>query len=324
MPVNLRVWLIFGITGIFQYPARQTHPTANKQQVDRKFGLARVFPEGKFSVRRVKMLKKAIIGSLAATMVAGFVLGKDMFSYATTACHNVREAVKSEITQEFELDVIRNEIDQLMPEIRQHMTVVAEQSVDVKDLEREITSREERLGMQKDAILHCETLGCSRDKFTYRQVSYTRGEVEADLAQRFDGFRAGEEAVNRDRQILAAQRQTLRANQKKLDGMMARKQELAVNVSQLEARLKTIQATEAINSIEVDDTKLSRVESMIKKLNHSLDVRESLLETEGRVLGRIPVEEENEVVHGDVITEIDSHFGLDEDSSVAELDGNSL
>ena len=271
------------------------------------------------------MLKKVIAGSLATTLVAGFVLGKDMFSYATTACHNVREAVKSEITQEFELDVIRNEIDQLMPEIRQHMTVVAEQSVDVKDLEREIASREVRLGKQKEAILALrEDLAGSRDEFTYRQVSYTRGEVEADLAQRFDGFRSGEDAVARDRQILTAQRQTLRANQKKLDGMLARKQELAVSVSQLEARLKTIQATEAINSIEVDDTKLSRVEGMIKKLNHSLDVRESLLETEGSVLGRIPVEEENDVENADVVTEIDSHFGLGTDPAVAELAGSSL
>ena len=271
------------------------------------------------------MFKKVVIGSMAATLVAGFVLGKDMFSYATTACNNVREAVKSEITPEFELDVIRNEIDKLMPEFRQHMTVVAEQSVDVKDLEREIASREERLGKQKDAILALrDDLAGSRDKFTYRHVSYTRGEVESDLAQRFEGFRAGEEAVNRDRQILAAQRQTLQANQKKLDGMLARKQELVVSVSQLEARLKTIQATEAVNSIEVDDTKLSRVENMIKALNHSLDVRESMLETEGNVLGRIPVDEEDDVLDTDVISEIDSHFGRVADETVAEATSKAL
>ena len=271
------------------------------------------------------MLKKVVLGSLAATLAAGFVLGTDMFSYATTACKNVREAVKSEIAPEFELDRIRNEIDNLMPEIRQHMTVVAEQSVDVKDLERDIASREERLNKQRDAILALrDDLAGTRDKFTYRQVSYSRREVEADLAQRFESFQAGEQAANRDRQILEAQRQILHANQNKLDSMLARKQELAVSVSQLEARLKTIQATEAINCIEVDDTKLSRVEGMIKSLKHSLDVRESLLETEGNTLGRIPVEEDDEVDSMDVITAIDSHFGLGKSDSVAELDNNSL
>jgi chromosome segregation ATPase len=270
------------------------------------------------------MLKKMLVGSLAATLVAGFVFGKDMFSYATTACTNVRDAVKSEITPEFELDRIRNEIDQLMPEIRQHMTVVAEQSVDVKDLERGIEQKETHLAGQKDAIfaLRADLTG-SGDKFTYRHVSYTRGEVESDLSERFEAFRVGEDAVKRDRQILTAQRQTLRANQQKLDSMLGRKQELSVLVSQVEARLKTIQAAEAVNNIEVDDTKLARVEGLIKDLNHVLDVRESLLETEGHVLGRIPVELDSVDVQTDVVTEIDQHFGLVSDAAVAEVDSNS-
>ncbi|MEQ9406702.1 MAG: hypothetical protein RIK87_03210 [Fuerstiella sp.] len=268
------------------------------------------------------MLKKAIVGSVAAVLLGGMILGKDIFSYARTACHNVQDAVKSEITPEFELDRIRGEINQLMPEIRRHMTVVAEQSVDVKDLQREIAAREARLDSQKEAILALRSdLSTGRDSFTYRQVSYTRGEVEADLASRFDAYRAGEDAVARDRQILSAQKQTLRANQKKLDSMMSRKQELAVHVSQLEARLKTIQATEAVNAIEVDETRLSRVEDMIKGLNHALDVRESLLETEGSVLGRIPVEAEATEISDDVVTEIDQHFGLSSDKA-AEVDSD--
>jgi len=265
------------------------------------------------------MLKKMIFGSMAATMLAGFIFGTDVFSYANTACNNVRDAVKSEITPEFEIDRIRNEIDQLMPEIRQHMTVVAEQSVDVKDLDRSIATKEQKLTRQKDAILALRSdLAGQRDSFTYRQVSYSRSEVEADLADRFESYRMGEEGVSRDRQILAAQKQTLRANQKKLDSMLGRKQDLSVQVSRLEARLKTIQATEAVNSIEVDDSKLSHVESMIKDLNRALDIRESLLETEGNVLGRIPVEDDGTDLHTDVVSEIDQHFGLKADDSVAE------
>jgi len=202
------------------------------------------------------------------------------------------------------------------------MTVVAEQSVDVKDLERNIEKKESHIAGQKEAILALRSdLNSSRDKFTYRHVSYTRGEVESDLSQRFEAFRAGEDAVNRDRQILTAQRQTLRANQQKLDSMLGRKQELSVLVSQVEARLKTIQAAEAVNNIEVDDTKLTRVEGLIKDLNHALDVRESLLETEGHVMGRIPVEVDSVELQTDVVTEIDQHFGLA--SEEAEVNSNS-
>lgn len=263
------------------------------------------------------MLKKLVVGSATAAIAGGMLLGSDAFSYLRTFGGNVREAVKSEISVEFELDRIKNEVDNLMPEIRKHMTIVAEQSVDVKDLDRELSKKEEALGKQKSAILTLRSdLETGRDQYTYRAVSYSRGEVEADLAQRFESFCTAEECVKRDRQILTAQRDTLRANQKKLDAMLSRKQDLIVKVAQLEARLKQVQAAETINSIEIDDSSLAHVEKLIKDMNHALDVRESVLETEGQVLGRIPVEETVEPAHGDIVGAIDSHFGLSNDGGV--------
>ncbi len=271
------------------------------------------------------MLKKLFVGTLVLGVAGGLLLGSDALSYLRTLGGNVREAVKNEISVEFELDRIRDEVENLMPEIRQHMTTVAEQSVDVKDMERDLADKEASLGKQKEAILALRSdLDSGKTSFTYRAVSYSRGEVEADLAQRFDSYRSSEDAVKRDRQILAAQKDTLRANQKKLDTMLSRKQDLAVKVAQLESRLKQVQAAETINSIEVDDTHLAHVEKMIKDMNHALDVRESVLETEGQVLGRIPVEETEAPARGDVISEIDSHFGLEsQDNTMAEVSNPS-
>lgn len=271
------------------------------------------------------MIKKVLLGSLAASLLAGFVFGRDMFSYASTACDTVREAVKSEISPEFELDRIRKQIDKLMPEIREHMTVVAEQSVDVKDMQRNIASKEVRLGRQRDEIIaRRDDLSSGKDGFTYRAVSYSRNEAESLLAEKFAAFRIGEDALSRERQTLDAQKQILRANQKKLNSMLDRKETLAVSVAQLEARLKTIQATEAVNSVEIDDTELSKVEGAIKALNHDLDVRESLLEMEGHTLDSLNYDEDIQLEdHSDVLSQIDSHFGV-EQNEVAEASHTSL
>ena len=265
------------------------------------------------------MFKKLVVGTATLALAGGLILGSDALSYLRTFGGNVREAVKSEISVEFELDRIRDEVDSLMPEIRHHMTVVAEQSVDVKDLDRELTDKEGSLGKQKEAILALRTdLETGKDSFTYRAVSYSRGEVEADLAQRFVSYCTAEDCVKRDRQILTAQRDTLRANQRKLDTMLSRKQDLIVKVAQLEARLKQVQAAEAVNSIEIDDSQLAHVENMIKEMNHALDVRESVLETEGEVFGRIPVIEEDPAPKsGNILGEIDNHFGLEGEGTVA-------
>jgi chromosome segregation ATPase len=265
------------------------------------------------------MLKKIVVGTCALALAGGLLLGSDALSYLRTFGGNVRKAVKSEISVEFELDRIRDEVDNLMPEIRNHMTIVAEQSVDVKDLDRELAEKEAALSKQKEAILALRSdLETGRDSFMYRAVSYTRGEVEADLAHRFESYCTAEDCVKRDRQILTAQRDTLRANQQKLDTMLSRKQDLIVKVAQLEARLKQVQAAEAVNSIEIDDSRLAHVEKLIKDMNRALDVRESVLETEGQVLGRIPVDEEPAPQNASILGEIDSHFGLSSESAEGE------
>ncbi|MFM7165893.1 MAG: hypothetical protein ACKO3T_11665 [Planctomycetaceae bacterium] len=256
------------------------------------------------------MLKRLITGTAAAALAGTMLLGSDASSYVKTVGSNVREAVRQEISVEFELDRIRNEVGDLLPEIKKHLKTVASQSVDVKDLERDIAAREASLAQQKDAILTLrKDLEAGHSNYTYRTVSYSRAEVEADLAHRFASFCTAEDCVKRDHQILTAQRDTLRANQRKLDTMLSRKQDLAVKIAQLEARLRQVQAAEAINSMQVDDSQLAQVEQLIRDVGHALDVRESMLETEGQVLGRIPVEEASQPAEPtDLLGDIDRHF----------------
>ena len=262
------------------------------------------------------MFKKIFTGAATLVVAGGLILGADALSYLQTVGSNVRQAVKKEISVEFELDRIRNEVTNLMPEIRRHMETVAEQSVDVKDLQRVVEERESALAKQKEAILTLrQDLQTDRQSFTYRTVSWTRSDVEADLAHRFESYCTAEECLKRDRQILTAQKDTLHANQRKLDTMLLRKKDLIVKVAQLEARLKQVQAAETVSSMEVDDTQLARVEKLIRDMNRVLDVRESVLETEGQIRGRIPVEEAMEPARGDVLGEIDSHFGLPTDTA---------
>jgi len=214
---------------------------------------------------------------------------------------------------------------------KKHLKNVASQSVDVKDLERSIAAREASLAQQKEAILTLrKDLEAGHSTYTYRTVSYSRAEVEADLAHRFASFCTAEDCVRRDHQILTAQRDTLRANQRKLDTMLSRKQDLAVKIAQLEARLRQVQAAEAINSMQVDDSQLAQVEQLIRDVGHALDVRESMLETEGQVLGRIPVEEASQPAEPtDLLGDIDRHFrgdqaGTDKSAESAGSSGPQL
>jgi chromosome segregation ATPase len=273
------------------------------------------------------MLKRIVIGGASLALAGGLLLGGEAWSYLRTFGSQMREAVKQEISVEFELQRIRDEVESLMPEIRRHMRTVAEQSVDVKDLERALVERRKGVEEQRLAILTLrQDLESGRGEYVYRSVSYSRREVEADLANRFEAYQSAEKSVERDQRILEAQRETLRANQQRLDGMQSRRQDLSVQVAQLEARLKQVQAAESLQSSPLDDSRLANVERLIGEMNRTLDVREALLESEGRISGRIPVES-GEEPGTDILTRIDNHFsaeGKDEAGADSSMNDSRL
>ncbi|MDA1015074.1 MAG: hypothetical protein O3A00_11565, partial [Planctomycetota bacterium] len=221
---------------------------------------------------------------------------------------SVRNCVKSEIPLDVEIERAREMVSGLMPEIRQCLHVIAEQKVEIDRLETKIARKQKDVGRQEEAILALrEDLKSGGTTFKYVNHTYTAKEVARELELRFARFKTARESLRRDDQILVARRQALDANQKELDKMLQKKQELEVQIVQLEARFDTLKANEISASISIDNSELARATTLIEELNRQLDIRENVLAAEGRIAGDIPVELSIED-KADVLDEIDSYF----------------
>ena len=97
---------------------------------------------------------------------------------------------------------------------------------------------------------------------------------------------------------------------------MASKKQLEVQVEQLEARLKTVQAAQAASALEFDDSRLARAKKLISELNKQLDVRVRMLDAEGKFTELIPVEQTQKPDVENVTEQIDSYFGPHAEQSV--------
>ena len=256
------------------------------------------------------MFKKLLVGGAIAVALGAFVFGRDSFSYFRTGYRSVQQAVKAEVPVEFEIERARTMVDQLVPDIRQCMHVIAEQQVDIEHLTAALDRKTGDLGRQKDGILALRNdLGSGKSSFTYASHKFTSGEVQRDLATRFVRYKAAEEMLAADKQILAAREQTLVANRDKLDGLMQAKKELEVKLEQLQARLQTVRAAEAVSQLAIDDSSLSHARKLIDDLNRQLDVKQRVLETEVKFAGLIPVEKAESAVAADLDQQIDAYFG---------------
>ena len=269
------------------------------------------------------LLKKSLIGVAAAAVLGALVFGRDVFSYAKTFGCSARDAIKSEVPIEFEIQRARDMVENLVPDIRNCMHLIAEEEVNVEHLSKDIASAENELQKQKDQILALRRdVDEGRQTYRYASRTYTSNEVKRDLASRFERFKTAEGTLDSKRAILKAREEAVSEGRKKLDGMLQAKRDLEVQLENLDARLKTVQAAQTASNVQLDDSQLARAKKLISDLNKQLDVRQRMLDAEGKFTGLIPVESANSVPE-DLSNQIDEYFGrgkkpVETDKTVAE------
>lgn len=269
--------------------------------------------------------KKALIGVAAAAVLSTFVFGRDAVSYVKTFTSSAREAIKSEVPIEFEIQRARDMVNNLVPDIRKCMHVIAEEEVNVEHLSKEIARTDKDLNKQKDEILALRRdIDLGHQTYQYASRTYTSNDVKRDLSTRFERYKMAESTLASKRDIMTAREKSVVAAREKLEGMMASKRDLEVQIENLDARLKTVQAVQTASNVQLDDSQLARAKKLIGDLNKQLDVAQKMLDADGKFSGLIPVETAPQVP-ADLSNQIDEYFGKDKpaattaDKSVAEL-----
>lgn len=255
------------------------------------------------------MVKKIALGTLAVAAVSTFVFGRDALSYLRTGAGNVRDALRSGVPVEFEIERARREVEALTPEIKRSLHVIAEQEVDLQNLRASIARQEGRLADQEESILTLSADLKSDDAtFVYAGRRYDRKAVQRDLAERFNRFKLAQDALERDRSSLAAKEQALASMKVKLEQMLSARKDLQVEIDRLQARLRSVEATEAIAGLSIDESQLARARQLITEIHKQLDVREKLADAESDFTGSIPVEE-NRAAPEHIEDEVAAYFG---------------
>lgn len=255
------------------------------------------------------MLKKLAVSGLLIMGISTFVFGQNAWTYLKTCGSQIRQTVKKQVPIEFEVRHAQQLVEDLVPEIRHAMHVIAEQQVEVEALQQAADRRLASLTQQKDAILALrKNLEEGDTRYVIAGKSYTQKQVEKDLEQRFRRYKLAEETLEHEAQILEARRSALRANEDQLATLISTKKELEAQLAQLDARMRAVQAAETASNVKhLDDSRLNRAKSLIAELNSQLDVKERLLDSNIHSVGLIPIERDLDP-EVEISEQIDSYF----------------
>jgi chromosome segregation ATPase len=237
------------------------------------------------------MIKKVILVGAGAFLVAALLFGRNAIGYFRTSLSWVRESANNAVPVEFQIDHARNMIKDLTPEVRQNMHVIAKEEVELKRLEEQIAGAEARLAREKDDMLRLKAdLTAGPGPFHYGNRSYTADEVKTDLANRFQRFKTGEATLASLKSIHQARQRGLEAARQRLDGMLAARRQLQVDVENLDARNQMVAAAQTTSNFQFDESHLGRVKELVSNLRTRLDVAERLANAETEFQGEIPLD----------------------------------
>jgi chromosome segregation ATPase len=252
------------------------------------------------------MVKKSIIGGGIAILLATLLFGRDAWSYVSTSAGWVKDSVKSSVPMEFEIERARTMTKNLVPDIQRNMHVIAKEEVEVERLAKQIAQQEEKLTADRSNILRLKSdLASNRERFEYGARVYTVSQVKQDLGNRFERYKTADATLASLREIHEARQKSLEAARQKLEGMLASKRTLEVDVENLEAKLKMVEAAQTTSEFNFDDSRLSRCKELISDLRTRLDVAAKMVNAKDSFQSEIPL---NETVPTDIVEEVTEYF----------------
>lgn len=257
------------------------------------------------------MLKKIAMIGVLGTLGAGAVVGTGAWSYVRTGLHTAHQSVRDSVPIDWEIKRAREMIGDLKPEIQRNAEIVAREEVAVKRLEQEIDGKESLLAKGRDDIMRLKNdLQSGSDSgsvhFTYAGRKYSESQVREDLSNRFKQFQVHEQTTSKLRQVLTARERNLDAARRKLDGMLAAKRELEVEIENLQARMTLVEVAQTNSPVALDDSQLSGTRRLLDEIATRIDVAERMVASEGILEGAIELDETHSP---ELIDEITDYFG---------------
>jgi hypothetical protein len=254
------------------------------------------------------MVKKTMFVAGGAVLLLVLLFGRNAFSYVTTTVGWVHDSVKESVPIEFEIQRARSMITDLTPEIRRNMHLIAKEEVEVERLGRQIADNERRLTKERDELMRLKgDLDSGGNHFTYAGHRYSADQVKIDLANRFERYKSNDNTLINLHKVYSARQRSLYAARQKLEGMLAAKRQLEVDVENLEARLKMVEVAQTTSDFNFDNSHLARTKEVISEIRTRIEVNERLVNADQHFHDEIPLEEGPEAE--DLSDAITRYFG---------------
>jgi DNA repair exonuclease SbcCD ATPase subunit len=221
------------------------------------------------------MFKKIFIAGLAVTGGLFILNSTHLGAYARTAWHKVRTSAQRQVPLEFQLESIRHEAAQLIPDMKKHCGTIAAEMVAVQTLRDEVADIRSNLDKRKAQVrIMRDDLKSGAVKISYGGHTYSADRVRDKLSRDLASCKRCSEELTAKEQLLEAKEKALDTAREQLASMRSQKEQLEVQIAQIEADLKTLRLAQTRSNFQIDDSRLSRIKGALADIRKQMKVQE--------------------------------------------------
>jgi cell division protein FtsB len=235
-------------------------------------------------------------GGILAVVVSSLGITTS-WSYLKTAWRSVGQSIRDATPIQFELQRLETMLQDLQPEIRRNLQVVAQLEVEVEYLEKEIdTLKKDQEKLLAQIRTLRDELASDKQDFVFAGQKFSRPEVEKDLSRRLDVYEERETVLAAKMDLLTQKRRTLENARAKVSEYRSAYDGLVQKAESLRAQLQLVEAAAAAGNIEVDSSKLAAARELARDIEIRLETTRRMLDSSRVASGEIPVEGQPESV----------------------------
>jgi len=265
------------------------------------------------------MLKKLLIAAVAVLVGLTVVTSPTWVgSLLRTKWKDASAWCRQQVPVETEIQRLRDEVARLSTVSKTHFSALAEETVAVENLRKDIATLEANLTRQKKNVLALkEDLASNTEMIKYGDRTYSRDQVKTQLARDFEGYRTAEENLKAKRSLLEAKEASLSAAREQMKAMQDARVTLEDKLARLEAEIKKVRVAQTKSKLQFDDSELSRVKADVAALEDRIKVEQRKLELQAEY-SHAPIPLTERVKEKDLVKDIEDHFGQGDQKVVTE------
>ena len=254
----------------------------------------------------IKAIKYGVIALVILVAGSWLVLGKDAWCYARTKISSWRQDVRDSVPIETELQMARDLLDEIVPQMHANIRIIAKEEVELANLNSDISRSQDALDVQQAQITKLtELMSGEQVYFSFGDRQYSRNEIKGDLSNRFERYKEAQLIFESKKRLALTRETSLRAAIDMLDQARNQKILLEQKISALDSQNRLLIAASANSGVNLDNSALARTDKMISRIKKRLDVAERVLAHEGRFVETIDIDVVDE---SDLLSEIHDFF----------------